>query len=81
MVMTYKEDMLAALEHFPCLKRISTLYENWSLEAQKKQAFRHAESKEQEKMMMLRVHLTSSVIFKVCIMYSPNGKRCSVWGM
>ena len=28
---------------------------------------RHAESEEQEKVMMLRVHLTSSVIFKVCI--------------
>ena len=69
MLMTYKEDMLAALEHLACLIGISTSYEDRSLEAQKKPVsrMRHAESEEQEKVMMLRVHLTSSVIFKVCI--------------
>ena len=36
MLMTYKEDMLAALEHLACLKGISTSYEDQSLEAQKR---------------------------------------------
>ena len=36
MLMPYKEDMLAALEHLACLKGISTSYEDQSLEAQKR---------------------------------------------
>ena len=36
MLMTYKEDMLAALDHLACLKGISTSYEDQSLEAQKR---------------------------------------------
>ena len=42
--MTYKEDMLAALEHLACLKGISTSYEDQSLEAQKKRASKQNEA-------------------------------------
>ena len=45
MLMTYKEDMLTALEHLACLKGISTLYEDWSLEAQKKRACKQNEAR------------------------------------
>ena len=45
MLMTYKEDMLAALEHLACLKGISTLYEVRSLEAQKKRPFKQNEAR------------------------------------
>lgn len=38
MLMTYKEDMLAALEHLTCFRGISTTYEDQSLEAKKKRA-------------------------------------------
>ena len=44
MLMTYKEDMLAALEHLACLKGISTSYEDRSLEAQKKRACKQNEA-------------------------------------
>lgn len=44
MLMTYKEDMLAALEHLACLKGISTSYKDQSLEAQKKRASKQNEA-------------------------------------
>ena len=36
MQMTYKKDMLAALEYLACLRGISTSYEDQSLETQKR---------------------------------------------
>ena len=45
MLMTYKEDMLAALEYLACLKGISKLCEDRFLEAQKKRAFKQNEAR------------------------------------
>ena len=45
MLMTYKEDMLAALEHLACLKGISASYEDRSLEAQKKRDSKQNEAR------------------------------------
>ena len=45
MLMTYKEDMLAALEHLARLRGISTTYEDQSLEAQKKRATKQNEAR------------------------------------
>ena len=45
MLTTYKEDMLAALEHLARLRGISTTYEDQSHEAQKKRARKQNEAR------------------------------------
>ena len=71
MLMTYKEDMLAALKHLACLKGIFTSYEDWSLEAQKKRVSKqneaHRKRRAREDDDAEGPPLTSSVIFKVCM--------------
>jgi len=71
MLTTYKEDILAALEHLAYLRGISTiecmkisLYNH--RRSRQLSKMRHTENEEQER-MMLRVHLISSSTFRVCV--------------
>lgn len=49
MLMTYKEDMFATLEHLACLKGISISYEDQFLEAQKKQVSKQNEARRKQR--------------------------------